>query len=88
MATVWSYIVSVDYLSSLSTLTEDTSMTTVSSCSVKLQYVLSSLERKAKILNIPCTFVAFHYYNIFLSTLGVINIIISNISIWSTYSIG
>ena len=43
MAIVWPCIVSVDYLSGL---TEDTSMITVSSCGVKLQEVLSGLEKK------------------------------------------
>ena len=55
----------------LSTLTEDSSMITVSSCGVKLQEVLSGLEGRLKHWTYTCTFVAFHY-EFFLSTWGAI----------------
>ena len=58
----------------LSPLTENTPMITVSRCGVKLQEVLSGLEKKAKTLDM-CTFLAFlnihsfiHYLFFFLST--------------------
>ena len=58
MAIVWPCIVSVDYLSGLAALTEDTSLITVYSCGVKLQEVLSGLE-KAKTLDILMHFCGF-----------------------------
>ena len=45
----------------LSALTEDTSMITVSSCGVKLQYILSGLERKAKTLDKQVHFCGFSF---------------------------
>ena len=67
MAIVWPCIVSVDYLSGL---TEDTSMITVSSCGVKLQEVLSGLEKKT--LDIHLHFCGVSQHTFFLSTWGVI----------------
>ena len=58
----------------LSSLTEDTWMITVSSCGVKLQEVLSGLEKeRLKHWRYTCTFVAFlNIIFVFLSTWGVI----------------
>ena len=49
----------------LSPLTEATSMITVSSCGVKLQEVLSGLEKKAKTLDIHVHFCGFSQHSFF-----------------------
>ena len=51
-----SYFVTANVQYSLSALPEETSMITVSSCGVKLQEVLSGLERQAKTLAIHMHF--------------------------------
>ena len=70
-------VVSVDYPLRLSPLTEDTSMITVSSCGIKLQELLSGLEKMAKTLGLHMHFCGFtqHYYitNFFLSTCTAID---------------
>ena len=71
MANVWPCLVPVDYLSGIA-LTEDTGIT-VSSCGVKLQEILSGLEKqKLKALEIHMHFCGFsqHYFFVFIS-LGV-----------------
>ena len=56
----------------LNPLTEDTSMITVSSCGVKLQEVLSGLDKKAKTLDRHMHFCGFSQHSLVLSTWGVI----------------
>ena len=56
----------------LSPLTEDTSMITVSSCGVKLQKVVSDLEKELDIHMHFCGF-SQHSFNFFISTWGVIS---------------
>ena len=58
MANVWQCAFAVDELFNLSACTVDTSMITVSSCSVKL---LSGLERKTKTLDIHMHFCGFSF---------------------------
>ena len=77
MANVWSCVVLSLLPLRLSPLTEDTSMITVISCGVKLQEVVSGLEKKAKTLDIHMHFCDFsqhsfiHSFIFLLSTWGV-----------------
>ena len=77
MANVWPCIASASVLPlRLNPLTEDTSKITVSSCGVKVQEVLSGLEKKAKKLDIHVHFCGFsqHYFTLlsfFFFPLGV-----------------
>ena len=68
MANVWRCIVSMDYPTlhaGLVLLTEDSSMITVSS-SVKIQQVLSGLERQAKTLGIHMHFCGFSFIHCYI----------------------
>ena len=71
MANVWPCLVPVDYLSGIA-LTEDTGMITVSSCGVKLQEILSGLEKqRLKALDIHMHFCGFSQLHYFFFPLGV-----------------
>ena len=80
MANVWPYIVAACRLSLNLSASTDTSITTVSSCGVKLQQVLSGLERRAKTLDIHIHFSDFSFIaiNFFFPTWGVINNMLYN----------